>query len=84
MQPELEVADIFRRHGAAYRELHAGALGRAQLRVVRAIELCRTAALDGHTEQCDAMVLRRVPSSENLCIALHRRCSALRRLASSQ
>jgi len=44
---ELEVADVFRRHGAEYRQAHAGTLGRAQLRVMRAIELCRTAALGG-------------------------------------
>ena len=47
MLPELEVADVFRRHGDAYRQRHADALGRAQLRVMRAIELCRTAALGG-------------------------------------
>ena len=37
---ELEVADVFRRHGATYRQAHAGTLGRARLRVMRAIELC--------------------------------------------
>jgi len=57
---ELEVADVFRRHGAEYRQAHAGTLGRAQLRVMRAIELCRTAALGGHVEQCDACAHRRV------------------------
>jgi len=57
---ELEVADVFRRHGAEYRQAHAGMLGRAQLRVMRAIELCRTAALGGHVEQCDACAHRRV------------------------
>jgi hypothetical protein len=80
MQPELEVADIFRHHGAAYRESHAGALGRAQLRVMRAIELCRTAALGGHTEQCDACSYVRV--SYNSCRNRHcPKCQALARAA---
>ena len=50
----LEVADIFRQIGPAYREQHAPALSRGQRRVMRAIERCRTAALGGHVEQCDA------------------------------
>jgi hypothetical protein len=80
MQPELEVADIFRRHGAAYRESHAGALGRVQLRVMRAIELCRTAALGGHTEQCDACSHIRI--SYNSCRNRHcPKCQALARAA---
>jgi len=48
----LEVADIFRRHGDAYRHVHAGHLGRVERRVMSAIELCRTAELGGHTERC--------------------------------
>ena len=50
-RPTLEVADIFRRHGAAYRKAHK--LSYEQLRVMRAIETCRTAVLGGHIEQCD-------------------------------
>ncbi len=50
-RPTLEVADIFRTHGAAYREAHR--LPLEQLRVMRAIEVCRTAALGGHLEKCD-------------------------------
>ena len=53
-RPELEVADVFRRYGAAYRQQHAGSLSRGQRRVMSAIELCRTAALGGHLEQCDS------------------------------
>jgi len=49
----LEVADIFRRYGPAYRQQHAASLGGGQRRVMSAIELCRTAALGGHVEQCD-------------------------------
>ena len=53
MRPALEVADVFRRHGAAYRDAHADHLGRDQRRVMAAIEACRTAALGGHIEQCE-------------------------------
>ena len=48
----LEVADVFRRHGDAYRHAHDRHLGRLVRRVMSAIELCRTAALGGHTEAC--------------------------------
>lgn len=51
-RPQLEVADIFRRHGEAYRVHHAGHLSRSELRVMGAIEACRTAALGGHVERC--------------------------------
>jgi Putative transposase/Transposase zinc-binding domain len=47
-----EVADIFRRHGDAYCRAHDAHLGRIERRVISAIELCRTAALGGHTEAC--------------------------------
>jgi hypothetical protein len=48
----LEVADIFRHHGEAYRRAHDGHLGRVERRVMSAIELCRTAELGGHSESC--------------------------------
>jgi Transposase zinc-binding domain len=48
-----EVADVFRRYGEAYRQRHGASLSTAQRRVMTAIELCRTAALGGHVEQCD-------------------------------
>ena len=54
-----EVADIFRTYGEAYRATHR--LSGQQLRVMQAIETCRTAALGGHLAQCDqcgAQVLR--------------------------
>ena len=60
MSPGLEVAEIFRRHGSAYRQAHDGHLGRVERRVMSAIELCRTAALGGHTEQCAECGLIRV------------------------
>lgn len=50
----LEVADIFRAHGTAWREQQAGHLSLAQLKVMSAIEQCRTAALGGHVLHCDA------------------------------
>jgi len=52
-RPKLEVADIFRRYGAIYRERHGASMSTAQRRVMSAIELCRTAALGGHLERCD-------------------------------
>lgn len=51
MKPSLEVADIFRTFGPAYRETHQMPL--RHLRVMRAIEICRTAELGGHLDQCD-------------------------------
>jgi putative transposase/transposase-like zinc-binding protein len=49
----LEVADIFRTAGPAYRAAYAGHLSLHQLKVMSAIETCRTAALGGHVEACD-------------------------------
>jgi hypothetical protein len=49
----LEVADIFRIHGPAWRETQRGHLSLAQLKVMSAIEQCRTAALGGHVLHCD-------------------------------
>lgn len=51
-RPKLEVAGIFRPHGAAYRREHAGHLNLPQLKVMSAIENCRTAALGGHVAAC--------------------------------
>ncbi len=52
-RPKLEVADILRRYGEAYRQKFGAWLSTAQRRVMTAIELCRTAALGGHVERCD-------------------------------
>ena len=52
-RPKLEVADIFRRYGGAYREKHGASMSVAQRRAMSAIEVCRTAALGGHLERCD-------------------------------
>lgn len=48
----IEVADVFRTAGPAYRVAHAGHLSLHQLRIMSAVEQCRTAALGGHVEAC--------------------------------
>src|SRR3979490_875909 len=53
MAQALEVADIFRRHGEAFRQARAGHLGGVERRIMGAITACRTAVLGGHVEQCD-------------------------------
>jgi hypothetical protein len=58
--PRLEMADIFRRHGEAFRQAQAGHLGRTERRVMGAIEACRTAALGGHVERCAECGLIRI------------------------
>ena len=66
-RPAVELADIFREHGNAYRAAHA--LPRQQLRVMRAIEVCRTAALGGHVETCSHCDFTRI--SYNSCRNRH-------------
>src|SRR5580692_3833427 len=52
-RPKFEVADVFRWYGTDYRQEHGASMSMAQHRVMSAIEVCRTAALGGHLEQCD-------------------------------
>ena len=52
-RPVLEVADIFRDHGAAWRTANAGHVSLDQMKVMSAIERCRTAALGGHVARCE-------------------------------
>jgi Putative transposase/Transposase zinc-binding domain len=52
-RPALEVADIFRDHGPAWRDANRGHVSLAQLKVMSAIERCRTAALGGHVARCE-------------------------------
>ncbi|HMI10596.1 MAG TPA: IS91 family transposase [Bradyrhizobium sp.] len=52
-RPALEVADIFRNHGAAWRKANAGHISLGQLKVMSAIESCRTVALGGHVLRCE-------------------------------
>ncbi|WP_264210863.1 IS91 family transposase [Leisingera thetidis] len=69
MRPAVEVADIFRRYGEAWRQAHDGHLGRVERRVMSAIELCRTAALGGHVEGC--RTCRTVRVAYNSCRNRH-------------
>ena len=74
----VEVADVFRRYGDAYRQQHGCSLSTAQRRVMTAIEQCRTAALGGHVEQCDTCGHQRI--SCNSCRNRHcPKCQALAR-----
>ncbi len=74
----LEVADIFRQCGPAFRTEHTASLSRGQRRVMSAIEQCRTAALGGHVEQCDACGHQRI--AYNSCRNRHcPKCQSLTR-----
>ena len=64
-RPALEVGDIFRAHGPAWRASHAGHVSLGQLKVMSAIERCRTAALGGHVEHCEDCAHLRI--SYNSC-----------------
>ena len=76
----LEVADIFRRYGEAYREDRHASLSSAQRRVMNAIQACRTAALGGHVEKCDECGHQRV--WYNSC--RNRHCGKCQSLARAQ
>jgi len=52
--PTLEVADIFRQHGAQWRQFHKGHISLGQLKTMSAIERCRTVELGGHLLQCQS------------------------------
>jgi hypothetical protein len=52
-RPALEVADIIRDHGAAWRHANVGHVSLDQMKVMSAIERCRTAALGGHVARCE-------------------------------
>jgi len=52
-RPALEVADIFRDHGAAWRHANRGHVSLDQMKVMSAIERCRTVALGGHVARCE-------------------------------
>ena len=52
-RPSLEIADIFRDHGPAWRADNAGHVSLDQLKVMSAVERCRTAALGGHVARCE-------------------------------
>ena len=77
-RPRWEVADVFRLHGEAYR--HAHRLPSAHLKVMRAIQACRTPALGGHVETCDACGFTR--NAYNSC--RNRHCPKCQALAKAQ
>ena len=77
-RPKWEVADVFRHYGEAYRESHGASMSTAQRRVMTAVELCRTAALGGHLEQCDQCGHER--NAYNSCANRHcPKCQSLAR-----
>ncbi len=68
-RPPLEVADIFRDHAAAWRSKNAGHISLGQLKVMAAIEHCRSASLGGHLLRCDDCA--RVQIAYNSCRNRH-------------
>lgn len=77
-RPVLEVADVFRQYGRAFRQEHSTSMSCGQFRVMQAIEVCRTAALGGHVQQCDRCNHRTI--SYNSCANRHcPKCQSLAR-----
>ena len=70
-RPSLEVADIFRGHGPAWRRANAGHVSLGQLKVMSAIESCRTAALGGHVARCENETCAHSQISYNSCRNRH-------------
>jgi Transposase zinc-binding domain len=67
-RPRLEVADIFRRHGPAWRRANSGHVSLGQLKVMSAIENCRTAALGGHVARCENEKCGHTQIAYNSCL----------------
>ena len=80
MRASLEVADIFRRYGPAHRQAPGASVSRDQRRTMTAIEVCRTAALGGHVEQCESCGYQRI--TFNSC--RNRHCPKCQSLARAQ
>src|ERR1039457_4508510 len=70
-RPTLEVADIFRDHGTAWREANRGHVNLGQLKVMGAIERCRTAALGGHVARCESTACVYTEIAYNSCRNRH-------------
>ncbi len=70
-RPALEVADIFRDHGAAWRDANAGHVSLGQMKVMSAIERCRTAALGGHVARCENGACGHTAIAYNSCRNRH-------------
>ena len=77
IRPPLEVADIVRTYGTAFVKRHRRWLTALHLKVLRAIAVCRTAALGGHIEQCDRCGQRAI--SYNSCLNHCPKCQAAAR-----
>ena len=71
VRPALEVADILRDHGPAWREANQGHVSLEQLKVMSAIERCRTAALGGHVARCENTACGHTEISYNSCRNRH-------------
>ncbi|SEC05976.1 Transposase zinc-binding domain-containing protein [Rhizobiales bacterium GAS188] len=80
LRPALEVADIFRGHGPAWRRANAGHVSLGQLKVMAAIESCRTATLGGHVERCEDCAHTRI--AYNSC--RNRHCPKCQGVAAKQ
>jgi Transposase zinc-binding domain len=70
-RPALEVADIFRNHGAAWRDANRRHVSLGQLKVMSAIESCRTTALGGHVARCENAVCGHTHIAYNSCRNRH-------------
>jgi hypothetical protein len=70
-RPALEVADILRDHGAAWRRANAGHVSLGQMKVMSAIERCRTAALGGHVARCENETCAHTIIAYNSCRNRH-------------
>ena len=70
-RPALEVADILRDHGPAWREANSGHLSLDQLKVMSAIERCRTAALGGYVARCEDAACGHTQIAYNSCRNRH-------------
>src|ERR1700682_4192404 len=81
-RPALEVADIFRDHGPALREANRGHVSLDQLKVMSAIERCRTAALGGHVARCENAACGHTEIAYNSC--RNRHCPKCQAAASRQ
>ena len=81
-RPALEVADIFRDHGPAWREANRGHVSLDQLKVMSAIERCRTAALGGHVARCENAACGHTEIAYNSC--RNRHCPKCQAAASRQ
>ncbi len=79
-RPPWEVADVFHRYGEGYRQAQGASIPTSHLRVMRAIEICRTAVLGGHVDACEQCGVCQV--SFNSC--RNRHCPKCQSLARAQ